>query len=178
MDQRTALRAEPPIKLFETYHTKGGNLVAGDGYLIVAQQDGMVVFCQNSRLIERYKNEIARAPDRAANYFRLARAAEATGRDPLALEMYEEAAAKARSSETIDGISLVGTARDHRFRLLLKLAAQARKLEHFDLASTHLEQAAEVARSMPERLQAQLFWQTSCSTRAGPGKPWKSANGS
>ena len=55
LDQRTALRAEPPIKLVETYHTKGGNLVAGDGYLIVAQADGMVVFCQNSRLIERYQ---------------------------------------------------------------------------------------------------------------------------
>ncbi|HEX3451030.1 MAG TPA: PQQ-binding-like beta-propeller repeat protein, partial [Isosphaeraceae bacterium] len=33
LDQRTALRAEPPIKLEATYHTKGGNLVAGDGYL-------------------------------------------------------------------------------------------------------------------------------------------------
>ena len=41
---------------------QGGNLVAGDGYLIVAQADGIVVFCQNSRLIERYQNEIARAP--------------------------------------------------------------------------------------------------------------------
>ena len=88
LDQRTGLRAEPPIKLLETYHTKGGNLVAGDGYLIVAQADGLVVFCQNSRLIERYRDEIVRAPDQAANYFRLARAAEAIGRDELALEMY------------------------------------------------------------------------------------------
>ncbi len=97
LDQRTALRAEPPIKLVETYHTKGGNLVAGDGYLIVAQADGMVVFCQNSRLIERYQNEIARRPTAPSNYFRLARAAEAIGRDPLALDMYRQAAQKARS---------------------------------------------------------------------------------
>ena len=157
LDQRTALRAEPPIKLAETYHTKGGNLVAGDGYLIVAQEDGLVVFCQNSRLIERYQSEIVRAPDRAVNYFRVARAAEAIGRDPLALEMYRQAALKARSSETIDGISLLGAARDHRFRLLLRLALEARKSKHWDQASAHLDQAGLVARSDPERLQARLL---------------------
>jgi outer membrane protein assembly factor BamB/tetratricopeptide (TPR) repeat protein len=156
LDQRTALRAEPPIKLVEAFHTQGGNLVAGDGYLIVAQADGMVVFCQNSRLIERYTGEIARAPDRAANYFRLARAAEAIGRDQLALDTYRQAAAKARSGETIDGVSLVEATRDHRFRLLLRLAGSARKARSWDEASNHLDQAAAVAGSDPERLQAQL----------------------
>jgi outer membrane protein assembly factor BamB/tetratricopeptide (TPR) repeat protein len=156
LDQRTALRAEPPIKLFETYRTKGGNLVAGDGYLIVAQQDGMVVFCQNSRLIERYKNEIAMAPERAPSYFRLARAAEAVGQDPLALEMYEQATKRSRAGETIDGAPLIGTARDHRFALLLKLAARDRKASHWDQASGRLEIAASVARSDPERLRARL----------------------
>ena len=86
LDQRTGVLAEKPIRLAATYHTSGGNLVAGDGYLIVAQADGMVVFCQNSRLIERYREEIARAPDQPASYFRLARAAEAVGRDEMALE--------------------------------------------------------------------------------------------
>jgi outer membrane protein assembly factor BamB/tetratricopeptide (TPR) repeat protein len=157
LNQRNALLAEPPIKLAQTYHTSGGNLVAGDGYLIVAQADGMVVFCQNSRLIERYQNEIARAPDRAANYFRLARAAEAIGRDQLALDMYAQAGQKARASETIDGIVLVEAARDHRFRILLKLAGQARKARRFDDASAQLDKAAGVARSDPERLEAQLI---------------------
>jgi cellulose synthase operon protein C len=157
LDQRTALRAQPPIELGKTYHTKGGNLVAGDGYLIVAQEDGIVVFCQNSRLIERYQNEIARAPERAVNYFRVARAAEAIGRDPLALDMYREAVLKARPNETIDGLSLVGAARDHRFRLLLRLAGQARKSKRWNEASGHLDAAAAVTRSDPERLQAQLL---------------------
>jgi len=156
LDQRTGLRAEPPIKLLETYHTKGGNLVAGDGYLIVAQADGLVVFCQNSRLIERYRDDIARAPDQAANYFRLARAAEAIGRDQLALDAYRQAFQKARSNETIDGISLASAARDHRFRLLVRLAGQARRARRFDEAVKELESAGEVARSDPERLQAEL----------------------
>jgi len=156
LDQRTGLRAQPPIRLRETYHTNGGNLVAGDGYLIVAQTDGLVVFCQNSRLIERYREDIVRAPDQAANYFRLARAAEAIGRDELALDKYRQAFEKARSNETIDGISLAGAARDHRFRLLVRLAGQARRARRFDEAVKELESAGEAARTDPERLQAQL----------------------
>ena len=157
LDQRNALRAEPPIKLLQSYHMHGGNLVAGDGYLIVAQADGMVVFCQNSRLIERYQKEIVRAPDRAVNYFRVARAAEAIGKDSLALDMYRQATLKARPDETIDGLSLLGAARDHRFRLLLRLAVQARKSKRWDDASGHLDAAAAAAGSDPERLQAQLL---------------------
>ena len=64
LDQRTGLRTEPPIKLLESFHTKGGNLVAGDGYLVVAQSDGLVVFCQNSRLMERFRQQITAAPER------------------------------------------------------------------------------------------------------------------
>ncbi len=157
LDQRTGLRAEAPIKLQETYHTKGGNLVAGDGYLIVAQSDGLVVFCQNSRLVERYREEIARAPDEGANYVRLARAAEAIGQDQEALEMYGEATRRARSNETIDGTSLAGAARDQKFRLHVRLAGTARRAGKWEVAAENLELAGAVARSGGERLQAQLL---------------------
>ena len=49
----------------------------------------LVVFCQNSRLIDRYRDEIARRPDQAINYYRLAQAAEAIGRDEVALTSLE-----------------------------------------------------------------------------------------
>ena len=52
---------------------------------------------------------------------------------------------------------MLGAARDHRFRLLLRLAVQARKSKRWDEASAHLDAAAAVARSDPERLQAQLL---------------------
>ena len=65
LDQATGLRTEPPIKLQESFQETGGNLAVGDGYLIVAQADKLVVFCQNRRLIQRYREEIARAPDQA-----------------------------------------------------------------------------------------------------------------
>src|SRR5262249_16115780 len=119
LDQRTGLMKEPPIKLQATYHTKGGgNLAAGDGYLIVAKEDALAVLCQNSRLIDRYRQEIAQDPERATKHYRPTRAAEAIGREEMALDSYREALRKARPDETIDGIPLAGAARDHLFRML------------------------------------------------------------
>jgi outer membrane protein assembly factor BamB len=157
LDQKTGLRSEPPIKLMEAYGTAGGNLVAGDGFLVVAQADALVVFCQNSRLIERYKNEIALTPDHASNYFRLARAAEATNQVELALASYTSAREKARANETIDGVPLAGIARDHLFRLLFRLAADSRKSARWDEAIDRLDRAGRIAGSDPEKLQARLM---------------------
>ena len=141
----------------ENYRTTGGNLVAGDGYLIVAQPDAVVVFCQNSRLIERYRDEIARNPEQAATHYRLARAAEAVGRDQLALESYDQATRRARSTETIDGVPLAEASRDHQFRLLLRVVAAARGEKKFEEAISGLETASRVARSDGDRLKARLM---------------------
>jgi outer membrane protein assembly factor BamB len=70
--------------------------------------------------------------------------------------MYREAAQKARSNETVDGIPLSGAARDHRFRMLVRLAGQARRARHFDDAASALQSAGESARTDAERLLAQL----------------------
>ncbi len=157
LDQRSGLKAQPPIKLQETYGQTGGNLAAGDGYLIVGQADGLVVFCQNSRLIQRYRDEIVRAPDRASNYYRLARAAEAVGLEDTALDSYRTAILKADANESIDGIPLAGTARDHLFRLLMKQAGRSRRDRHWEEAIAQLRSAAEVARAEPERLESRLL---------------------
>ncbi len=157
LDQTSGLRAEPPIKLMEIYRTTGGNLVAGDGYLIVAQPDALVVFCQNSRLIERYRDEIAHNPEQAATYFRLARAAEAVGRNELALVSYDQAAHRARTAETIDGVPLADAARNHEFRLLLRVASAARCERKLDAAIGHVETASRIAQSDADRLGARLM---------------------
>ncbi|MGP0062353.1 MAG: PQQ-binding-like beta-propeller repeat protein [Isosphaeraceae bacterium] len=157
LDQRTGLNAQPPIKLKETYNQEGGNLSAGDGYLIIAQTDGLVVFCQNSRLIQRYREEIARAPDRASNYYRLARAAEATGQEELALKSYRSSIDKADANESIDGLPLAGVARDHLFRLLMRQAGRSRHDRRWEEAIGQLRSAAEVARAEPERLESRLL---------------------
>ncbi len=157
LDQGSGQRAEPPIKLMEIYRTPGGNLVAGDGYLIVAQPDALVVFCQNSRLIERYRDEIAHNPEHAATHYRLARAAEAVGREQLALDSYAQASERARPSETIDGVPLAEAAQDHRFRLLLRVASAARQGKKYAEAIRGLETAGRIARSDGDRLRARLL---------------------
>ncbi len=169
LDQRSGLRARAPIELLKNFHVKGGNLISGDGYLIVAQEDGMVVFCQNSRLIERYRQQIVLAPDDASNYFRLARAAEASGGDQLALEMYANAIAKARANEIIDGAPLPAAARNQQFRLLLRLAANARKAGKWDEAALRLKTAVTVTRSGNEQLEAQLLLADVLEAASRPG---------
>ena len=157
LDQSSGLRADAPIKLQESYQCKGGgNLALGDGYLIVAQSNALIVFCQNSRLIERYRDEIARAPDQATNYFLLARAAEAVGQDDLALESLEGALARSRPSESMDGVPLGDASRDNQRRLLMKLGAKARAAGNWPEASRRYEAAATAARTDRDRLASRL----------------------
>jgi len=157
LDQRTGLKADEPIKLQETYHTTGGNLVAGNGYLIVAQADALVVYCQNSRLIQRYLDEIAQNPDRASNYYRLARAAESSDQDEMALKYYQTALRKAQANETIDEKPLAGAAREQLFKLLIRLAGRSRDGRRWEEAVNQLRSAAEVACRDPERLESRLL---------------------
>jgi outer membrane protein assembly factor BamB len=116
-----------------------------------------VVFCQNSRLIERYRDEIARAPEQASNYYRLARAAEAVGQDDLALDSYRGAIGRARPNDLVGGIALADAAGEHVFRLLVRLAGHSRRGHRYDEAIARLEAAAGSARSDSDRLESQLL---------------------
>ena len=156
LDQATGLRAEAPIRLEQAYGVEGGNLAVGDGYLVVAQANSLVVFCQNSRLIERYRDEIARTPDDALNYFRLAQAAEAIGRENLALESLNLALPRVRTSETIDGTPMVEATREHRRRLLMKLGEKAKLAQKWPEAALRFQEASEAAPRERDRLAAQL----------------------
>ena len=156
LDQASGLVADPPIKLMETFQSEAGNLAVGDGYLVVAQASSLVVFCQNSRLIDRYRDEIARAPDQAINYYRLAQAAEAIGRDEVALTSLVEALPRARPSESIDGSPLGDAIRDHQRVLLMKLGRKAKATKDWALAARRFGSAAEAAREDRDRLAARL----------------------
>ncbi len=156
LDQATGLQTDSPIRLKETYGVEGGNLAVGDGYLVVAQTNALVVFCQNSRLIERYRDEIARAPDDALNYFRLAQAAEAIGRDDLALESLELTLPRARTSETVDGVPLSEATREHRRRLLMKLGEKAKLAQDWPEAARRFDEASQAAPVDRDRLSARL----------------------
>jgi outer membrane protein assembly factor BamB len=156
LDASTGLKSEPPIKLQETYQCEGGNLAVGDGYLVVAQATSLVVFCQNSRLIDRYREEIARSPDQAANYYLLAQAAAAIGRDDEAIAALDKIPARIRPSDMMDGLPLADATRDQQRRLLMKLGQKARTSRDWPLAAKRFAAAAEAARGDRDRLAARL----------------------
>lgn len=168
LDQATGLRADPPIRLEASYGVQGGNLAVGDGYLVVAAADSMVVFCQNSRLIERYRDEIARAPEDALNYFRLAQAAEAVGRLDLALDSLGLALPRARPLETVDGVPLAEATREHRRRLLMRLGEQAKAAANWTEAARRFEEAGRAAPEDRDRLAARLELAEVCRLSGDP----------
>ncbi len=155
LDAATLKPTGPPLNLnrIDPRYGRGGNLVAGDGYLVVAQKDRLVVYCQSARLIKRYQAEIARAPDRASNYYRLARLAESAGQRTLALENYRTAIAKASPGEWIDDGNLAETARR---RLVDLLGVLARQETDPNRAATWMEQAAELALTERGQVEALL----------------------
>ncbi len=166
-DQATGGQVHEPIPLFQDFFDhEGGNLAVGDGYLVVAERNRLVVYCQNSRLIERYQQLIVEQPDRASNHFQLARLAEATGRSDLALESLESASKLARPSDLVDGQSLASVAQARAHSLLMKLAREGVEKQDFPAASALYERAVATSLTDRERLTARLE-QSEAQARAG-----------
>lgn len=171
LDVATGLKSDRgPIPLQQAFGTTGGNLAVGDGYLVVAQEDALVVFCQNSRLIDRIRETIAAAPEAASNHLRLARVAEATGQDDLALESLESAARLARPGESFDGQPLAELAQAQRFRLLMRLGSRAGEGRDWAAAASRYEGAAQVARTDRDRLAARLLLAEALDRRGEPAQ--------
>lgn len=158
LDQATGMPRvdHESIKLRERFGTGGGNLVIGNGYLIVAQADALVVFCTNTLLIKRYREEIARAPERALNYFLLAEAARSAGEDSIALEALDQAIRKAASADLVEGKPLATAARDELYRLLTRMGTKARSTRDWDEAAKRFAAAADLNTSDRDRLSARL----------------------
>ena len=158
IDQATGMPRvdQEPIKLRDRFGTTGGNLVIGNGYLIVAQADALVVFCTNSLLMKRYQQEIVRAAERALNYFRLAEAARSAGDDEIALDALQNAIAKAAATELVDGRPLVEAARAELYRISMRLGSKARGAKNWSEAAKRFAAAADLNTSDRERLAARL----------------------
>lgn len=158
LEAATGLKADRgSIPLQQAFGTTGGNLAVGDGYLVIAQEDALVVFCQNSRLIDRLRETIAAAPDAATHRLRLARVAEATGQEELALESLSAAIEKARPGEMLEGQPLADLAYAQRFRILMRAGDRSAKDEAWDDAASRYEAAGEAARTDRDRLAATLL---------------------
>lgn len=156
LDQSSGLVKRPPIKLGETFQATGGNLAVGDGFVAIAQEDYLVVYCQNKRLIKRYRDLITRSPGSAGAHYRLAQALEREGIVEESLASYAESARRARGSDLVDGRSLRDAARDQGYRLRFRLASRGGEAGDWAAAARWCREAAEVARTDGDRLPALL----------------------
>ncbi|QDV33606.1 outer membrane protein assembly factor BamB family protein [Tautonia plasticadhaerens] len=157
LDQQTGRPTDrPPIELRAVFGCGGGNLVAGDGYLVIAEKEHLRVFCKPSRMIRYYEDRIAADPDDASNYFRLARTASALGDDLLALESLDRSIERAVPGDRIDGRRLAEAAGAQRYEILMRLAD--RRLQSGDASGAidRFEQASGSAPGLRERLSARL----------------------
>ncbi|MEW4567881.1 PQQ-binding-like beta-propeller repeat protein [Tautonia sp. JC769] len=146
----------PPVALREAFGCGGGNLVAGDGYLLIAERDQLRVFCKPTRMLRYYRERIAREPEKADLHYRLARTAEALGQDEEALESLDRATALASPSERIDGRRLVDAALAERFKIHMKLAARSSNEGEPGEATRSLEEAIAAAPDDRSRIEAEL----------------------
>ena len=130
-----------------------------------------MVFCQNSRLIERYRQQIAAAPEDAANYFRLARAAEGDRRR----SRWHSRCTAGRSrrhgrTRSIDGLSLGGCRAESEIPSAGAAGGIGRaRRGKWDVAAERLKSAANVARSGERAARGRSScWPTCCLTRREP----------
>lgn len=155
LDQKNGLRSNRgTIRIRERFQTTGGNLALGDGFLVVAGADSLNVFTQNSRLIRRYEQLIAEAPDAPSPRYRLATAAENIGETQLALNSYREALKRTKPTDRLDGVAMDQLIRDRLYRLLVKQSSSDTKPAD---ALELLNEAVTVASDPLKRLAAKML---------------------
>lgn len=158
LDQRTGVLAKPKEfgAIQERHMQSPGNLVIGDGYLVVAQPKSLAVFCQYEVLINRYRELIAQRPDDPEPHLRLARAAEATGSKELAVEHYRTAIQLASAEGTAEDRTTRLSARAQLHTILQHLGQEAEKSRDWARADGYLREAATVAPTVQAKLDVTL----------------------
>jgi outer membrane protein assembly factor BamB len=158
IDQRTGVLAKRKEvgALQEKYNYSPGNLVIGDGYLVVAQPTQLVVFCQYEVLINRYRDLIALNPRDPEPHLRLARAAEANEAIDLAVEHYRATIELASADGTEDERATRQTARTQLHAVLQQLAQKAARAQDWPRAEEHWREAATVAPTLQNKLDVML----------------------
>jgi outer membrane protein assembly factor BamB len=154
-DSKTTEPTQEPIALLP-HGATGGNLLAIDGYLLVAASDTLFGFSQFPRRRNELQEAITRNPRQALPRFRLGQCEAAMQNWAAAIELFRQT------------LQLAGPAEEHRGRLLVDLAreqlheslrAEAKRLMaagKWSDASQLLEESAAVAGDDASRLATLL----------------------
>jgi outer membrane protein assembly factor BamB len=172
IDQRTGVLARPKEAgaLQEKHEQSPGNLVIGDGYLVVAQPNRLTVFCQYEVLIKRYHDLIAANPRDPEPHLRLARAAEANGAIDLAVEHYRATLELASADGTEDERAARRMARAQLHSRLRELAAKAADAREWVRAQDNLRESAALAPTLQAKLDVLLYLAGLWCTAGDPGR--------
>lgn len=158
IDQRTGVLAKTKEEgaLQEKFSHSPGNLVVGEGYLVVAEAKNLTVYCEYDVLINRYRDLIAENPKLADPHFRLARAAEDSGAADLAVEHYRATIELASRDGPEEERTIRHTAKSRLFSLLLKLSQNEALEQNWSVAEEHYREAATIAPTVQGKLDALL----------------------
>jgi outer membrane protein assembly factor BamB len=143
-----------------------GNLVFGDGCLVVAGEKVLTVYVPPGWLRQEREEEVRRHPNSAAGHYQLALAEADAGRDSRALVELEQADRLATPGECWQGAALRDLTRGARHRLLFARADRAEAEGRWEEAASALADAAPPDAPRAARLAA-LSRQAALWDRAG-----------
>lgn len=131
-----------------------GNLVVGDGFLLVATAQSLACYSEYGRLLPRYQEDVARKADDPAAQFRLATCLAALERGGEAAEAFSTAATLATDDHRIDGRPLAQIAREHAFNLQMEHSESLAAAGRLDEAAQWLKDASLAAPTPRHRARA------------------------
>ncbi len=155
LDQRTGrLVHQEPLQ--EKHEKSPGNLVIGEGYLVIAQAKNLSVFCQYEVLINRYRDLIAQSPNDPEPHFLLARAAESSKALDLAVEQYRETIKLSVPTGTEQARMNRLTAQNQLYALLIQLGQKSAAEQKWPQVEEHYREAIATAPSGQLKLDCTL----------------------
>lgn len=147
IDLKTGRKAQSSVPLYERFGIRAGNLVFGNGYLLIAQPSRLVAISPYAKVIERLQLELTQRPNATDLHLRLADTAMESQQYPLAGQHYRLAAFYAHPEEFAGGSNLVQHARQRTFDALLAHANHLRTEGRQDDARRTFEEARRAAPS-------------------------------
>ena len=158
LEQASGLRAAPPISLLEGLRTKPGNLIAGNGYALLAQNRTILVLRPYSWLQKKQEEYLTDHPESAEAHLLYADASSAADDIDRAFAHYTKAIELANPKEVVEGRPLLDVAHDH--------------LVHAIIHEAHRRTAGDKKKDPQAQAEANLLLKKALDQTIRPADRW------